>query len=695
MTTSLNKPKRRVVLLRTARVRRWRFKLLRKRTRRRAWFKLRAISPMIRRFALAPVLFLALWTLWFILPPTREAARKTWQARLGWAPNPASQSSDSRDDSVARTTAISGLRKRADAFARLSQRFPDDATIAAQELVLRSGGLLPGVRQPGPSSSLDPNWSVKMVKVKTPSATLLCSWFATTARGQKLEPQNTFWDWMHIIGLLAARRNGEVWPVLRAASSKTSFDDHVNDVLLATLRARRRQNNPMSPISQVDVSGASMPFGTEWDLYGPVLEAVRQLSDDASGLRIQGGDLNKKATLEGMRDLVFLCRTLNRQAKTSGVLLVAQEAERTALYGGTYSPRMPTGAAKSPPRVGASVSVYASDVRSLLRLARAMKRRDVAAQLASEWLALGVWHKKTSRFIYSGSVLEGVEGRDLGAASLGDLLGSILVAGMPSLLVLATSCALTLHLAAPWRRPSQEVFLSRGSWWGGAAIGLFCVPLLVSATVWSFHRAGVTWRATASDLVFVLSQKAHSEDAGLAAPTPWREHLPAIALLVCAFWCAAAWQAHKSGRPFLVSRLRRVFETPDDGFARFDVAPLLSATGVLAAVFVATVGVAEFLALPAIDPSYNSSVHDCAALALAVTAFLLALPALWHLRDASSRAFALKLAGRFAWAFLFVATLLWGVLTLATAPAHRRFELQLDCTLQVGEFQLARKRLGI
>lgn len=208
------------------------------------------VSP--RRFSLVPLIFFALWVLWFLLPSTREIACKQWKARLISAPDAASATAKdaSRDAAFALALSERGLSSgdnddpRRRALEELGRRYPGDADICAAQIVATANELhLGNLRRPGPSSSADPNWSVKLPygPLQTPSPELLKSWFAATARGAKLEPNNTFWDWAQIIGLLAARRDEEIWPVLRAASGKTGYDDHISDGALARIRSARQR----------------------------------------------------------------------------------------------------------------------------------------------------------------------------------------------------------------------------------------------------------------------------------------------------------------------------------------------------------------------------------------------------------------------------------------------------------------------
>lgn len=645
---------------------------------------------MIRRFALAPI-FLALWGLWFIVPTTRDAARAGWQSV--WSPPDAMTpfqpaSGTSRDALVVRA---SGANDKGKSFEKLGQQFPGDASICAGQLLLSVSQLKLGrTRQAGPACNPDPNWSVKLSPVERPSPRLLKSWFAATARGAKLEPQNTFFDWMQILGLLAARRDDEVWAVLKAARFKTGFDDHANASALASVREGRRQNSAMSPLAQVSISFAAL-----FPHFAAMRQATREMSENAYGLRLRHTARGDRQALEGMRDLVLLARTMRFGSKVFIGSLVGQAMEDIALCGGGFTP---TNGRRGRLRPGAAtLPRYAVDPRSLLRFAQVQHRRDVATLLSGEWVALGVWQAKT-KSAFSITTMEGMDGRDFTLASGSDWLGWRLLAPIPFALGGAVLCSLLLRLVPALRR-ERDVVPSRASWAWGAALGALSILFLVSPALWT---VGAFWKATGTSPInigFPLLLNSTFSTIGdtnvfSGAPRSWSLAFPASFLFVCALWFAASWDAKRRGHATLGARLKRLFRAPDDGLSRFDVAPLLGLIGVVSALCAGSGATLAFLILPVLNPNY-ASVHVYAAWVLLGLAFVMALPAWWRLRGRAGRAFALRLAARFAWTFAILASLGWGALTLATRPAHRRFEAQLDRFLQVGEFQLARKRLGI
>ncbi|BCM90222.1 hypothetical protein IAD21_02073 [Abditibacteriota bacterium] len=643
-----------------------------------------------RRFSFVPVVFFVLWILWFLLPPTREVARSQWTARLLTAStsNSDSESDTSRDAAFVRAmnsagTAYGQSSKRWISLEALGRRFPNDAGICAAQIVASTSELHHGARrQLGPSSNSDLNWSVKLNKIQPPTTVLLKSWFAATARGAKLEPNNTFWDWVQIMGLLAANRDDEVWPVLRAARNKTGYDDHVNDGALARLRVAQQQII-ISPVGQIGIASATL-----FPHYAAMREAARQISDDASGLRLSGEPAKQKQALEGLRDFAQLARVMRRESKSFIGSLVGMAMESIALYGGSYSPLRPRPVKR--PRMGAALSAYASHPTSLVAFARTLGRTDIATQLSQQWVEMGTWRGKTSKAVV-GSTWIGLDMFDVCLAQSGDWFGSLLIAPMPTLFALVVGCSLLLRFVPAWRR-EREAQPSLLSWGWGPLLGVAALLTLSSSALWGVWTA---WHMVGSTMFDLLLSPFYNDSNGaILVPFAWQYHFPALLGFLCALWFALMWDSRRQGMPTLGTRLRRLFHVPDDGMARFDLSPILTLSATIAALFVLTFGVLGFLIVPTVNADFKT-MHDYAGLVLVGLAIILSLPQLLRLRTHQGRAFALILARRFAWGQLLFLTLLWGILWMIAMPAQHRFDTQFARQLQIGEFQLIRKQAGL
>jgi len=411
---------------------------------------------MTRRLPFAPLLFLALWSLCFALPQTRPYATSDW--KRVWSPpdpnkSPSLAVGQGRDALVA--MASSG-NNRGESFRQSEKRFPQDAAVYAGQLTQSVSKLeLYTVRQTPSASHYGPKRPVKTARPSRPSSKFMAQWFATCAHGGKLEPNNTFWDWMQIMGLLAARRDQEVWPVLYSARFKTAYDDHLNDYPAARLREERRQFGVLSPVDELEEKDADL-FNIRVELE----TASSLLTDDAWRLRQQNTPRSRITALEGMRDLVFLCGTMRRENKNNIGAIVGNTMEKEALWGGSFPLSSSTNRI---PRLKANWSTYVTNPYSLAHSIQSHGRADIVAQLKTEWLDRVRYRAKMK--ILSSSLLvgeEGISGRDYTLASLGDWWRWRLLTGMPLVLGLAALASLLLRWIPVLRR-EREIALSRAS----------------------------------------------------------------------------------------------------------------------------------------------------------------------------------------------------------------------------------------
>jgi len=664
---------------------------------------------MFRRLPVAPLLFFALWMLWLVIPITRDAARSDWKRAL--APSdpdstPSPPSGTSRDALVAQALVANDNGK---SFEALGKQFPGDAAICAGQLASGAKSLnLFFTRHPGPASNNNPNWSVSLydggppstpssvpspqpgfrIQIQHPPAAFLSSWFAACNRGAQLEPNNTFWDWMKIVGLMGARRDGEVWPVLRAAKSKTAYDDHLGDLSAAALRAERKEFGLMAPLDEFNAEENSI--STELSMGSQMEEVARQLSENAWGLRLQNTAHSHTTALEGLRDFVFLCRTLRLQSKTLSSSIEGQRFEAKGLSGGYYTA---TNWRVNRLRVGAPLAVYASDKRYLLFWAKERGRADIAAQLGSEWVSFGKWRKNfKAKRLFPLTGREGIDGGDFSLAWAGDWFAPRFLAAMPFVAGLILLSSFLARVVPAWRRES-DVAPSRASWFWGAALGALGMAMLSSSLIWNTALVLIATRTPPSNFAFAILFNPTSPISVSGAPRAWELAFPVALLWVSALAFAASWDAKQRNQPTLGARLRTLAQPSDDEISRFDLSPILALTSVVAALFISTAGVCAFLIVLA-SKEELAGLIPYSGLILGCWTFVISVPLGLRIKSARGRAFFFGLAKRFSWSFLLSASLIWGVARLATAPAHRRFEAQLDRTLRVGEFQLARKRLG-
>ncbi|BCM90221.1 hypothetical protein IAD21_02072 [Abditibacteriota bacterium] len=647
------------------------------------------MSP--RRYSRAPLIFVLLWALWLLIPSTREAALSQWKERFVTFSSEPDPADSSRDAGFVRALNASIKNRQSKAPEELGQRFPNDAAICAMQIIRSSLELhLRDTRQPGPSSSGEPNWSVKLAKIEKSPPAFLKSWFAATQRGMKLEPNNTFWDWSLVMGLLAARRDDKVGSVLQAARSKTDYNDHERDSVLAQVNYLKRQRGLVTPISQISIAAAALS-----PHFAGMREATRQIIDNASGARLSGDPQKQQQALQELADVLHLGRVLRRESKSSIGSLVGQAIEGIVLWSGSTGIR--SGARV---RSGAPLSAYTSQPSSLFHFARAMGRNDIATQVAHEWVEKGIWDRKNiSTAIvanYSLEVLAGIEDRDFVLAQLGEWPGILLLGGVPTLLAVAVGCSILLSVVSAWRQ-EKNLQLSSLTWGVGAIFSITAVLVLSAPSLCLVVRAQQQMGWTLINVLiapFYFFLEQDSNTIVLGGPRAWQWHFAALLGFVVASWCAVSWEARWQGNATLDSRLRRIFRRPDDGIVRFDFSSLLALIVTATIGFFVAGGILGYLVLPVLNEQY-ASWYDYAGFALILFAAYLSFPALGTLRTAPGRAFALNLARRFAWAQLIFVTVAWGLLWLFAMPAQHRFDSQFVRQQQIGRFQLVRQQLGL
>jgi hypothetical protein len=140
------------------------------------------------------------------------------------------------------TNSATGVLQRLDT---LLQKYPNNVTLLALRLRIAFsnmyGGRIGGEMSdgnftnnqaagiPSPEVSKEPPTYTKAELQRA---------IALAARGQKLEPNNGYFDWLKACFLILAWRDGEAFSALDAAASKKRFDDHSLDAQQAKMRAR-------------------------------------------------------------------------------------------------------------------------------------------------------------------------------------------------------------------------------------------------------------------------------------------------------------------------------------------------------------------------------------------------------------------------------------------------------------------------
>lgn len=85
---------------------------------------------------------------------------------------------------------------------------------------------------------------------KAPTAAHLAAFDRAACAGQRLDPDNAYFPWMRMVGLLAAHRDREAWAALHEAAGKLRWDDYANEETLGRWRLRNQAWGERSVVSR-------------------------------------------------------------------------------------------------------------------------------------------------------------------------------------------------------------------------------------------------------------------------------------------------------------------------------------------------------------------------------------------------------------------------------------------------------------
>lgn len=569
----------------------------------------------------------------------------------------------------------------------LSRRFPSDADMLAWACGNQMQEMSLFTRIPGPLSSSSLNWSMQFPtpSSSTPSTSafnvpengprveygLRPQWDALAIearRGQKMEPNNGFWWWLEVTCLLGARRDEQIWSVLKTGCQKSVYDDHDQENTLS-LRGAHLKTAGVVPLAfYLQNSGKS------WKLYSSWRDATRQVCENIMGKRLQG---EHKVALEGGRDMVFMGRTM-RRSSISYVSQVGRAVEIVSMQNA-----LPYSVALAPfVRMTSPVQVLANHPRSLLRYANEQNRKDIAQQLVGEWNTISQSQRKAlaaapKKPAGAASKIEGVSDELTALVAGLQNVGRMLVQTLPiPLLALAALSLLTRGTA---RR--DEPFLlptwTHGLGWSAfALLVLLGAQVLFNYLVWDFvtrNFGGPTFWGFDFSL------------ARLVVLLPvWAFAFPACAAGVGALWGTMFAARRGLGDVSIWGRLKLLFSAPDNRVGVVNLEPLVQIIALMGIWGVGLFLLGSWFYLPqnkALETRLGETLHDQAAgLFLAVFVLIAVVPALYFRTGSTGfRAYSwswVQVARRFLVAHIALATTLYLLLAIGNAFSVARFETQ-------------------
>ena len=241
------------------------------------------------------------------------------------------------------------------------------------------------------------------------------------ARGQKLEPNNAYYDWTRAYFLALAWRDREAWQALDAAAQKSDFDEHQ----LEDVRARMTAREIMLSRPLLWEEKIVMSSGTLFPQFARYREFARIVSWQSIKAQRRG-------------DHVLALRLIGSLAKVSALMrdnskfliekLVAIAMESIAVSGATYDARK----GLLPPtwKKGTSAQQTQTRISSAGDYAIAHGRRDLA-----DWLAKDSVKAAAGRAPINFTDFAGTSFHDAGFIALLRMSGTLLLMTLPLSLV--------------------------------------------------------------------------------------------------------------------------------------------------------------------------------------------------------------------------------------------------------------------
>lgn len=591
------------------------------------------------------------------------------------------RNSDDRDVLLWCARSSSDSKVVARNFEALSRRFPRDVALLSWACGAQMNGLNLTTRKPGPLSSTLPYWSVQMPPRGSSSLEIdetpktKAKWDALTAKarvGQRMEPRNGFWWWLETACLLGARRDEQVWNVLRVGKTKPFYDDHGAGVQRAIRRAHREV------LGTIPLSFYLRDDSQRWQFLWRWRETTRQVSENVIGARFAG---RHKVALEGGRDMVMMGAMMRRSTDRLPHL-VGSSVEAIALQ--SALPASVSGVKRIVP--GSSAKVFAGHPRSLLRYASEQNRPDIALQLTSEWNALAVARraqkakaKAAAAALSSSSRVEGIPDSVVALAAGTQNSGALLVQTLPLPLVLLGVLSLVNRVF-----PRRDERFVLPLWTRGLGWSALSLVVLIGAQVMLAYLA----------LSYIEANFGTPSFWGLAFALPrlvallpsWAFAFPMFVILVGALWASVIASRRARGDGSLLKRLRGLLQAPDERTGVLDLGPLLqliALVGMWSAMILALAAWFYFPQQDALENNISETLHDqYANFVLCLFALPASLPAfLLGVRPFKTRLFLgswREVVRRFLVAHLFLATLLYLLLSVGGAVFDARFEAQWE-----------------
>jgi len=552
----------------------------------------------------------------------------------------------------------------------LISRFPNDATLLALRLEEGSRKLNiarydnPGynINWPGPSAIPD--------GYGKPSAP--AEWDAYLAlanRGAALEPDNTFFDWMRMAALYALHRDPEAIRVLNQTSRKTGFDGHARDVIFALFRAYGHARR-LAPAEQKYLAESSLN-----DYFMSQLRDVTRCTTPAVIRARMAGD--NHTALTDSYDLFHLGHLVRLKSYTLMGPLVAISLETITITEVELPQK--AGSALHFPKIYSTQSMVAA-TSNLAGFALAMKRPDIAAEVAADWKGNRVWLTPLAgkAIMYNPTLpLEDI-------AATQERWGRLLLHTLPLVILL---WALSIAGAKRWR--FEDAAAAATPRQGVLAGGLVLLTLAAG-------DAAFAWRVGRDE--FIFPDYARSPNLYTLAPLLVMGCVGGT-FVILSFARARRWQWRHKSRGKWWPGVKDVVRNPSR-LHELNLTPLLRLTAQCTLWLALAFAFGFFCADSEVKPGGNaqtlffgSNLIPC----LIWLVFLTGAIARWIRLPDRRRALALILLNlrQLSAGYLLAALLLYPVTALLILPVDQEFTAAYRAYLQAGENALVRAKFGL
>lgn len=633
----------------------------------------------------ASLLFaLACWLLVILVPATRRGLATASSNRLGatqnlseeevFDPTPDAKTLLKRfpDD---KRVQIYGAQDDRRALNQLVERHPQDVLVLTLALRQRISKLNSN-RNEGPLTN--PNGpSAPPPKAEPNSLSPRAEWnqfIALARRGQKLEPNNSYFDWLVLYALYATRQDEEARAVLAKAARKTVYDDHIRDAIMNRLAVMHlAYGAPLSPRDQISVWNAG-----GFAEYGKIRQTTRWVME---GVIADRQNARHDRALDAAFDLVRLSRVLRRESYSIIGSLVGRGCEAIGLSSVT----IPNGVRRT--RIGAPLSTFQTDARMLYSYARGQKRSDITRYLDAEWVELGKWQK--ANWIPTSWDSTGNSTAQTLTLIAAERFAAIILKVLPSILILG---AIFIWLSRRFRDDSG----APSGFWRGAALGtlLLAAAMGCDALVALRSQDPATW----------LEEPFYGYwgGDGLLSAAPSWVYFGLAGALVCGAWNRAlAWQKRQAGGGIsLRTRFNTAFESPEDDLTHFDFGWILGLAARLTGWILLVGAILLFCAnLEQIQEKVglDSSATATFVMAGALFVFLFTVQSNWRTKPRRRQTVRLgsRLAAQSLGGFFVAASVLYAFVALATVPLAMRHDRNFQTAMQRGELAIMRAKLGL